>query len=285
MKVKSNKLIGDETHPVNYVDTKKKSGKITPEYLVIHYTASDNFDGDVRTLSTANVQASCQLVIGPNGEITQIGKLDDKLWHAGRSKWRNRVGLNSYAIGIEVTSPGPVDLIKDEGHIKRFKTWYGKIINEGADPKWNFVYAAHKNGGPKRWWAGYTKAQIEVLTELVPLLVEAYNIKEVVGHDDIAPGRKQDPGPCCPDSLWAIFNGRKEDNVAETDVVSGKHYEIFVSGNQRLNVRDEPSGKIIGSFPTGTIVDFIKEQDGWYYIQSPNGNRGWIYSKYAVEAA
>jgi len=291
LKVVNNKLVAtDSTEHIAYVGTDKRSGKVRAmEYIVIHYTASANYDADVRTLSTSSAQASCQLVLSPEGEITQIGDLNDALWHAGRSKWRNRNGLNKYSLGIEVTCPGPVEYIGSEGGVRTFKTWYGAKLYEDAAPKWNFVQAKHKNGGPEKWWAGFTSKQIEVLSELVPILVEHYNIKEVVGHDDIAPSRKIDPGPCCPDSLWSIFEGRIDVDDEEIVTTPPESHikkttaQVYgITDDSNLNVRDDIKGRIIGSIPEGTLVTILKNKSGWVYMETPNGHRGWVFGKYLV---
>jgi N-acetylmuramoyl-L-alanine amidase len=273
-KVKSHLLQGEN---VVHTNTKKKSGTMKPKFIVIHYTASDNYDGDVRTLSSSNAQASCQLVLSPEGEITQVGKLTDVLWHAGRSKWKGYNGLNRYAIGIEVTSPGPVDKVSSD----RYKTWYGAI----AKSPYNYVYKAHKNGGPERWWAGFTTKQIEVLKELVPMLMKQYGIEEVVGHDDIAPLRKQDPGPCMPDSLWELFKGRKNDveviDAPETtNPVDSYEAQVVVDRGDKLNVRNAPNGDVVGTLYSGLVVTVLKRNGNWLYMKTPGGYFGWVYGTY-----
>ena len=278
MKIKSNKLYADN---IEYHNTKKKSGKIDPKFIVIHYTASANFEGDVRTLSTSSVQASCQLVVGPNGEIAQIGNLNDNLWHAGRSKWRGYNGLNKYSIGIEVTSPGPVDKIGDN----LYKTWYGKTVS--TSDGYSFVEARHPNGGPTKYWAVFTQKQIEVLKELVPTLMQYYGIKEVVGHDEISPDRKIDPGPCCPKSLWAAFDNRNVEPEEEKEIkepLEGfKTYEVERNLSTNLNVRDEANGRKIGSIPPGTLVERLNRRGSWIKIRTPGKYEGWVFGKYLNE--
>jgi N-acetylmuramoyl-L-alanine amidase len=276
--VKSHVLQGEN---VVHTNTKKKSGTMKPKFIVVHYTASDNYEGDVRTLSSSSAQASCHLVLSPEGELTQVGKFTDVLWHAGRSSWKGYNGLNRYSIGIEVTSPGPVDKVASDPD--RYKTWYGAI----AKSPYNYVYKAHKNGGPERWWAGFTQKQIEVLKELVPFLMKQYGIEEVVGHDDIAPGRKQDPGPCMPDSLWSYFEGRDQntdDEVLEPVIqdsgISSYKAQVMVDRGDNLNVRRSPNGEIIGSLYSGLIVEVLKFDGNWRYIKTPGGYTGWVYDVY-----
>ena len=67
------------------------------------------------------------------------------------------------------------------------------------------VLAAHKSGGPVRPWAAYPVAQIEAAIGVAQAIVSAYGLKDIIGHEDIAPGRKTDPGPAFP---MASFKAR-----------------------------------------------------------------------------
>ena len=62
-------------------------------------------------------------------------------------------------------------------------------------PKLPLVKARHKNGGPITEWEAYPEAQVAACTALAKALCERYNLDDVIGHDDIAPDRKVDPGP------------------------------------------------------------------------------------------
>jgi len=57
------------------------------------------------------------------------------------------------------------------------------------------VKAKHKNGGPVQEWETYPEAQMNSCVQVAKALVERYNLDDVVGHEDIAPDRKNDPGP------------------------------------------------------------------------------------------
>lgn len=116
-------------------------------------------------------------MVAPDGRIAQIGNFRDKLWHAGRSFWKGRNGLNSYSIGIEVTCPGPVDFVKEVNGIRFYKTWYGELLNNSEN---DIIEARHPNGGPVRGWVRFTKAQLDVLVEVGSLLMNHYGLKEAV---------------------------------------------------------------------------------------------------------
>ena len=200
--VKGDRLFRGGT-PVAHRTTRKKSnGRMNPSVLIVHYTASDDFDRDVAVLSIGERQVSAHLILGQSGELVQVEDFRTRLWHAGKSQWRGRSRLNSHAIGLEVTCIGWLDRL-DNGR-------YGRDGTEVMDGKTHdIVEGRHPNGGPVRGWRRFTPAQMRVLSELVPVLVAAYGL-EVVGHDMVSPGRKQDPGLCI-DRLWLDhWNGRGE---------------------------------------------------------------------------
>lgn len=134
-------------------------------FLVIHYTGGD----DRRALQVLTGPKVSTHYLIPSQPTSQAGKavirqmLPEHLraWHAGLSNWGGRSNLNDSSIGIEIVNKGPLG-----------------------------------NGQ----WQPYNKAQIKAVIALTRDLVKRYDIKpqNVLGHSDIAPGRKQDPGPAFP---------------------------------------------------------------------------------------
>ena len=267
---------------VEHHDTRKKSGKLKQiKYLVIHYTASDSFKGDIATLSTSKREASCHLVLSPEGQFAQIGNFKDCLWHAGKSAYKGLSGLNRYSIGIEVTCPGPVKLIRSPE--LAYKFWNGKVVKATESP-YNFVEASHKNGGGIGWWAGFTDAQNEALIEVGSLIMKHYKIEEAVGHDMIAPGRKIDPGPCLPDRVYAALNGRKEDHYEEEEDLKPLEERIIMTVSNvapdYLNFRNAPGGDKIGSLREGTPVELLEKRGTWFKVKTPAGYIGFVSGYY-----
>ena len=123
-------------------------------------------------------------IIDKDGTTVQCVGFDRIAYHAGASVWQGRAGVNTFGIGIELVNRGPMC-----AHVKGHST-------PGA------VVAAHKHGGPVMEWDPYTEAQLTAAVGVCRALIAAYGPMGVVGHDDIAPGRKIDPGPAFPASAF-----------------------------------------------------------------------------------
>ena len=168
-----NKFTGNGTDR-NHYDS-RNGARI--EHLVMHYTHFDLAASmDVFTKDIPDGRASAHYAITqteshnnvPAGVPIRIVEDDLRAWHAGVSAWRGTINLNASSLGIE-------------------------NINRGFDG------VDGPNHTPDRWY-GFESAQIETLGKLSQSLVQKYNIKpyNVVGHADISPLRKQDPGILFP---------------------------------------------------------------------------------------
>ena len=128
-------------------------------YLIYHYTGMSSEKRAIERLTNENSKVSCHYFIKRNGEI--INMVPDKFiaWHAGVSNWKNHKSLNDKSIGIE---------IQNSGHSGKYE--------------------------------GYSNKQIKSLLILSKFLKKKYNIKSknFLGHSDIAPNRKRDPGEKFP---------------------------------------------------------------------------------------
>lgn len=133
-------------------------------YLIIHYTALDN-EKSIRVLTQQSVSSHYLVNDLPDDEIYQLVDENKRAYHAGISHWRNNIGLNDSSIGIE-------------------------IVNTG--------YTADRSGN--RQFHAFPEYQFKKVAALAKDIVERYNIPatNVLGHSDIAPSRKQDPGPFFP---------------------------------------------------------------------------------------
>ena len=252
--------------------TDKHSGEFAsglPDTIIMHYTAGSSLDGAVNHLSKPSVQASAHLVVDRDGSIVQLVEFNKKAWHAGRSQYQDRKGLNQYSIGIEMVNAGPLNPSGD-GFISAFGKHY---------PADAAVQATHRNEQQPRYWQAYTEAQINCVSDICEALRDHYQIASILGHEEIAPLRKKDPGPAFPlDSMrQQLLENRGEDGADEI-IESGIAGVVTAS---MLNFRDAPStsGKLIHEPLTqGTQVDILQEQNGWYQVRLKE--TGWVSKKY-----
>ena len=147
-------------------DLKKRSNSKV-KYLIFHYTGMSSETAAIKRLTNSKSNVSCHYFIKANGEIVRIIPDLYTAWHAGISSWKKDKYLNSNSIGIEISNPG------------------------------------HKHG-----YKNYNLKQINSIIRLSKKLKKKYKIKfeNVLGHSDIAPLRKIDPGEKFP---WKILSKKK----------------------------------------------------------------------------
>lgn len=188
-------------HDVDFVETPNMSGQVKPLYLILHYTAGTTAEGAISWFKNRSSQASAHLVVDRDGSVTQMVPLNRIAWHAGKRSWQGVDGLNSYSIGIEIVNAGRLTR-SEEGE------WVNWADNKV--PPSEVTVLAHKNGSHASGWQIYTKAQLEKVSEIGSALHERFKFLDVVGHEDISPGRKIDPGPAFPMiSVSSKIMGRK----------------------------------------------------------------------------
>jgi N-acetylmuramoyl-L-alanine amidase len=158
----------------NHFDDRPE-GPLTPiKSLVMHYTVSnfqrtlDTFTKDIpanRVSATYVISETDEALGIPGGRIIQVTPEDKRAWHAGVSSWRELTNLNGTSVGIENVNKGFID----------------------------------SSGEPRRWFP-FDPNQIHALGLLSQGIIQKHHIYPayVVGHADIAPGRKQDPGILFP---------------------------------------------------------------------------------------
>lgn len=133
-------------------------------YVVLHYTSVDTATS-LEILSKQKVSAHYLITNDAAPRIYRLVSEDKTAWHAGESRWFDQPSLNSLSIGIELVNGGRYD----------------------------------EPSGSTRW-APYSATQISALSLLLKDLITRHNIspENIVGHSDIAPQRKTDPGPLFP---------------------------------------------------------------------------------------
>lgn len=170
----------------------KSIGRNICDFVIIHFTGSPKgIQGDIEWAKNPNSKVSFHLLVDKNGTVIQCANFREITWHAGVSQWKstnnkNRIykNLNKYSIGIEIDNVG--QLFYRNG--KFFNAW-----NKEYDG--NLIY---HNKSDNTYWEAYTQKQLDTVFKLSLLLANTYSCVDILGHNDISPGRKIDPGPAFP---------------------------------------------------------------------------------------
>ena len=97
MKIQNHKLITSEgENPIEILNSPNKGGNLTPQYLIIHYTAGASKESSVNWFMNPQARASAHVVIGMDGSISQVVPFNKVAWHAGISRWNTLKGLNNH---------------------------------------------------------------------------------------------------------------------------------------------------------------------------------------------
>tara|TARA_B100000902_G_C27140237_1_gene828227 strand:- start:89 stop:832 length:744 start_codon:yes stop_codon:yes gene_type:complete len=147
--------------------SEKKRDSRKIKFLIFHYTGMKKESDAITRLTNISSKVSSHYLIKNNGEIITIVPELYIAWHAGVSFWKNYESLNKNSIGIEISNPGH-----------------------------NFKYKS------------FSKKQIKSILLLSKFLIKKYKIKSknILGHSDIAPNRKKDPGEKFP---WEYLSKNK----------------------------------------------------------------------------
>ena len=129
------------------------------KFIVIHYTGMKTESGAIKRLKDSKSKVSSHFYIKKNGTILILVPELYEAWHSGVSNWKNFKSLNKNSIGIEITNPG------------------------------------HQHG-----YKNFSSKQIFSLKKLLDYLMKKYKINKkcILGHSDISPNRKKDPGEKFP---------------------------------------------------------------------------------------
>ncbi len=152
------------------------------KFLVFHYTGMKSENDAIKRLTNIQSQVSCHYFIKNNGEIVLMVPDAYIAWHAGSSFWGKYRSINKYSIGIEISNPG---------HLNNYKK--------------------------------YSAKQIKSIIKLSKYLIKKYKIKvfNILGHSDIAPNRKKDPGEKFP---WKYLSKK---NIGIWHSLNSNNLEYF----------------------------------------------------------
>jgi N-acetylmuramoyl-L-alanine amidase len=166
-----------------FIPSPNVGGVNTPVLIVVHSTSTTSAQSTINVLTSKEFRASAHVLIERDGSFVQLVPFNRAAWHAGPGKWEGLTGLNNKSIGLELINAGKLTR-SDDG---KFKAAGGAIIPESQ--------VQMVNGQP---WHRYTAEQFAATVAIGKALAKAYEISGFVGHCDIMPGRKLDPGPAFP---------------------------------------------------------------------------------------
>ena len=172
----------------------KKRNKKSIKFLIIHYTGMKIQKEAINRLTQIQSQVSTHYFIKNDGKIVLMVPEKFTAWHAGVSKWKNFNLLNKYSIGIEINNPG------------------------------------HQFG-----YKNFKKKQLVSIIKLAKYLVKKYNIKpsHILGHSDIAPFRKKDPGEKFPWKYLSKFGIGDWHSLSQN--IIKKHRMIKINSSEEKN--------------------------------------------------
>ena len=159
------------------------------KFLIFHYTGMRKENDAINRLTKIQSKVSCHYLIKKNGNIVVMVPELYIAWHAGKSSWKSFKSLNKHSIGIEISNPG-------HNH--------------------NYI--------------NFSKNQIRSILHLGKLLIKKYKIQSsnVLGHSDIAPFRKKDPGEKFPWQYLAKFGLGKWHSLSDKNLKEKRMKKINI---------------------------------------------------------
>jgi len=157
------------------------------KFIIFHYTGMKKEKEAIERLTSMRSKVSSHYLIRYNGEIVIMVPDLYEAWHAGVSSWKNLKSLNKHSIGIEISNPG------HEYDYKKF-----------------------------------SKKQNQSLKKLSQFLIKKYKIdkKNILGHSDVAPTRKKDPGEKFPWKYLAKFGIGKWHSLPQKNLIKNRRIKI-----------------------------------------------------------
>ena len=186
------------------------------DMLILHYTGMKNAEEALARLTVPESRVSAHYLIDEDGDVFRLVAEDKRAWHAGVSSWRGRGDINGASIGIELVNPG------------------------------------HEWG-----YRPFPERQMAALEELGRDILKRHNIpaRHVLGHSDVAPGRKDDPGELfdwqrlakAGVGLWPDFGAR---SPAPSGGVAELRRNLIAFGYAcpELDVPDDSYAEVVRAF-------------------------------------
>lgn len=298
MKIVDHRLVRDDGTPYPFVESPNVGGTLKPRWLVMHFTAAANAKEAIAWLTDKQSKSSAHVVIDKHGSITQLVPFNRQAWHAGDSQWKGVTELNRHSIAIELDNRGVLAGGPGEWHLGS-----QRVPDTGV-----YVQAHKSEPQVPRGWDRYPIHQINAAEELAALLVRTYGLEDVLGHEDISPRRKLDPGPAFLMEEFRHWLGFTHplhsgglptppqlisDEIARAANASSPK-SLFTVEADALNVRtgagrDEPLAA--GSpLPRGTVVEQLEALGAWRRVATLtavnglSGVTGWVSAAFLKPA-
>lgn len=145
------------------------------KFIVLHYTVSDN-ERSIKLLTTTGVSSHYLILNNNDDKIYNLVPESERAWHAGSGGFGGRTILNDTSIGIE-------------------------IVNKGIQPQYlRALKDSELDYHPYKHFVEFDELQVKKVAQLVQDIAKRYEIspKNIIGHSDLAPARKIDPGAKFP---------------------------------------------------------------------------------------
>ena len=177
------------------------------KFIIIHYTGMKKESHAIKRLQNPKSKVSSHYLIKNNGEILKLVPDLYEAWHAGVSTWKHFKSLNQNSIGIEITNPG------------------------------------HQHG-----YKNFSSKQIFSLKKLLNFLIKKFKINKkcVLGHSDVSPGRKRDPGEKFPWEMlaknkigfWHNLNKKKIKKFRNKKFLTKIEEKMFLKNLYKIGFND-----------------------------------------------
>ncbi|MEH2471243.1 N-acetylmuramoyl-L-alanine amidase [Nitrobacteraceae bacterium AZCC 2299] len=188
----------------------ERNNGLVPDMIVLHYTGMPDAEGAITRLCTAGTDVSAHYIVMEDGRIVQTVPEAKRAWHAGIAHWAGEADINSRSIGIE-------------------------IINRGHD--WGYP--------------DFPSRQIAAVTTLCRGIMLRHELPahRVLGHSDVSPSRKKDPGEKFP---WhSLANSGVGHWVRPATIVRGESIKLGAEGERVLALQHALARYGYGIEPNG----------------------------------
>ena len=217
----------------NFGPRKPVKGRVGVRHIVMHYTGMKTCQNALDRLCDQKAEVSAHYVVDEDASIYRLVPEKMRAWHAGVSFWHGQRDINSTSVGIEIVNPG------------------------------------HEYG-----YRAFPDAQIEAVIVLAGDIMDRYQIApcDILGHSDIAPGRKTDPGELFP---WERLSLEGIGVWPEETVIVPGHVDLNGALRRLSDIGYAvPMTSELGSDilnPDSAVTDVVKAFQGHYHQSRADG--------------